>query len=99
MPGFHEVDVIDTPYARPGGLELLARVYRPRDAAPAPRAALVYVHGGAWARLDRTADAILCEALAGSVANIEPTRQTSLVPAVVGESPQSPIAPGSAASG
>jgi hypothetical protein len=39
------------------------------------------------------------EALAGSVANIEPTRQTSLVPAVVGESPQPPIAPGSAASG
>src|SRR5260370_25511117 len=66
MPGLHEVDVIDTPYARPGGLELLARVYRPRGDAPAPRAALVYVHGGAWARLDPTADAILCEALAAS---------------------------------
>ena len=66
MPGFHEVDVIDTPYARPAGLELLARVYRPRDAPPAPRAALVYVHGGAWARSDRTGDAILCEALAAS---------------------------------
>ncbi|HKX01666.1 MAG TPA: hypothetical protein VJX71_04145, partial [Methylomirabilota bacterium] len=63
MPGLHEVDVLDTPYARPGGLELLARVYRPRGDAPAPRAALVYVHGGAWARLDRTSDAILCEAL------------------------------------
>ena len=66
MPGLHEVDVIDTPYARPGGLELLARVYRPKATAPSPRPALVYVHGGAWARSDRTADAILCEALAAS---------------------------------
>ena len=31
MPGLHEVDVIDTPYARPAGLELLARIYRPRE--------------------------------------------------------------------
>jgi acetyl esterase len=66
MPGLHEVHVLDMPYARPGGLELLARVYRPRGDAPLPRAALVYVHGGAWARLDRTADSILCEALAAS---------------------------------
>jgi len=66
MPGLHEVDVLDTPYARPGGLELLARVYRPRGDAPVPRAALVYVHGGAWARLDRTSDSILGEALAAS---------------------------------
>lgn len=66
MAGPHEVEVVDTPYARPGGAELLARIYRPTDAATAPRAAIVYVHGGAWARLDRTADAILCHALAGS---------------------------------
>ena len=66
MPGPHEVDVIDAPYARPAGLELLARVYRPKAGAPSPRPAVVYVHGGAWARSDRSADAILCEALAAS---------------------------------
>jgi len=60
------VDVIDTPYARPAGLEMLARVYRPKASAPSPRPAVVYVHGGAWARSDRSADAILCEALAAS---------------------------------
>ena len=64
--GPHEVEIVDTPYARPGGIELLARVYRPLGEAAAPRAAVVYVHGGAWARLDRTADAILCRALAAS---------------------------------
>lgn len=66
MAGLCEVEVVDTPYARPGGIELLARAYRPLGEAPAPRAAVVYVHGGAWARLDRTADAILCQALAAS---------------------------------
>lgn len=66
MTGPYEVEVVDTPYARPGGLELLARLYRPKGDAGAARAAVVYVHGGAWARLDRTADAILCPALAAS---------------------------------
>jgi acetyl esterase/lipase len=66
MTGPYEVEVLDTPYARPGGLELLARVYRPTGGAGAARAAVVYVHGGAWARLDRTADAILCPALAAA---------------------------------
>jgi acetyl esterase/lipase len=66
MTGPHPVEVRDTPYARPGGLELLARVYRPRGAAAAPRAAVIYIHGGAWARSDRTGDAILCTALAAS---------------------------------
>ena len=66
MAGPHEVEVVDTPYARPGGTELLARIYRPAGAPTAPRAAVVHVHGGAWARLDRTADAILCQALAAS---------------------------------
>ena len=65
MAGLYEVDTTDTPYARPAGLELLARVYRPVG-APGPRPAVVYVHGGAWARSDRTADAILCQALAAS---------------------------------
>lgn len=66
MAGPHEVEVVDTPYARPAGADLLARIYRPIGAAAVPRAAIVYVHGGAWARLDRTADAILCQALAAS---------------------------------
>jgi acetyl esterase len=66
MPGPYEVEMVDTPYARPGGLELLARVYRPTGETPTPRAAVVYLHGGAWARSDRTADAILCQALAAS---------------------------------
>ena len=66
MPGPYEVEMVETPYARPGGRELLARVYRPTGEAPTPRGAVVYLHGGAWARSDRTADAILCQALAAS---------------------------------
>ena len=64
--GPYEVDETDTPYARPTGVDLLARIYRPRVAADRPLGAVVYVHGGAWARLDRTADAIVCGALAAS---------------------------------
>lgn len=64
--GPYEVDETDTPFARPGGAELLARLYRPRVAADRPLGAVVYVHGGAWARSDRTGDAILCGALAAS---------------------------------
>ena len=64
--GPYEVDETDTPFARPAGPELLARVYRPRGEPERPLGALVYVHGGAWARLDRTTDAILCRALAAS---------------------------------
>lgn len=64
--GPYEVEQTDTPFARPDGVELLARVYRPLGEPQGPLGALVYVHGGAWARLDRTADAILCGALAAS---------------------------------
>ena len=64
--GPYQVDETDTPFARPAGAELLARIYRPRVPADRPLGAVVYVHGGAWARLDRTADAILCRALAAS---------------------------------
>jgi acetyl esterase/lipase len=64
--GPHEVDETDTPFARPAGAELLARIYRPRVPANRPLGAAVYVHGGAWARLDRTSDAIMCGALAAS---------------------------------
>ena len=38
----------------------------PAGPADRPLGAVVYVHGGAWARLDRTADAIMCGALAAS---------------------------------
>jgi acetyl esterase len=51
----YEVDETDVPFAKPGGTEFLARVYRPKGAAAAPLAAVVDVHGGAWTRLDRTA--------------------------------------------
>jgi acetyl esterase/lipase len=64
--GPYEVDETDTPFARPAGVELLGRIYRPRGEADRPLGAVVYVHGGAWARLDRTADAIMCGALAAS---------------------------------
>jgi len=64
--GPYDVDAVDTAFARPAGMELLARLYRPQGEPARPLAALVYVHGGAWARLDRTADSILCPALAAS---------------------------------
>lgn len=50
----HEVRVEDVEYARPGGVPLLARVYRPVARGPWP--ALVDVHGGGWCYFDRTID-------------------------------------------
>src|SRR5258706_12183716 len=64
--GPYEVEQPDTPFARPDGIELLARVYRPLGEPERPLGAVVYVHGGAWARLARTAAPILCGALAAS---------------------------------
>jgi acetyl esterase/lipase len=61
--GRHEVVVEDRPFARPDGVELLARIYRP--AAPGPWHAVVDVHGGAWTHFDRTADTYFDRALAG----------------------------------
>jgi acetyl esterase len=60
----YDVEEMDTPFARPEGKELLARIYRPRGEPGEPLAALVEVHGGAWARLDRTVGAPHCRALA-----------------------------------
>jgi acetyl esterase/lipase len=57
------VDTDDVEYARPDGVPLLARVYRPRG-APDRSAALVDVHGGAWTFFDRTVDAHFDQALA-----------------------------------
>jgi acetyl esterase len=62
----YEVDEQDTPFARPGGQELLARVYRPKGEAERPLAALVDVHGGAWSRNDRTSGAVHGRGLAAS---------------------------------
>ena len=50
----YDVEETDTPFARPEGNELLARIYRPKGTPAGPLAALVDVHGGAWSRLDRT---------------------------------------------
>jgi len=60
----YDVEEKDIVFARPEGKELLARVYRPRGAPAGPSLALVDVHGGAWARLDRTAGAQHGRALA-----------------------------------
>ena len=52
--GPYEVEERDVPFARPAGMELQARIYRPKGEPAAPLAALVDVHGGAWTRFDRT---------------------------------------------
>jgi acetyl esterase/lipase len=55
VTGPYDVEENDIVFAKPDGKELLARIYRPRGAPAGPAMALVDVHGGAWARLDRTA--------------------------------------------
>jgi acetyl esterase/lipase len=62
----YEVAEEDVVVARPAGLGLLARVYRPRGEPAVPLAALVDVHGGAWSRGDHTTGALHCRALAAS---------------------------------
>jgi len=62
----YDVEEADTAFARPEGKELLARIYRPKGEPAGPLAALVDVHGGAWARLDRTIGAPHCRGLAAS---------------------------------
>ncbi len=54
----YDVEELDVPFARPGGLELLARLYRPKSGATGPLAAVVDVHGGAWNQNDRTVGAL-----------------------------------------
>ena len=53
----------DVTYAKPEGLELLARIYRPENAA-GPLPVLISVHGGAWGAYDRTSGALYDEAIA-----------------------------------
>lgn len=62
----YEVEELDVPFARPEGLELLARIYRPQGEPAGPLPAIVDVHGGAWNRLDRTVGAPHDRALAAS---------------------------------
>jgi len=51
--GPYEVDETDTPFARPDGAELLARIYRPRVAADRPLGSPAYDVGAAADRLVR----------------------------------------------
>jgi acetyl esterase/lipase len=62
----YEVEEFDLPFARPNGVDLLARIYRPKGEPRGRQAALVDVHGGAWSRLDRTAGALYGRGLAAS---------------------------------
>lgn len=57
--------VADVAYAAPAGTELLARLYQPDAPSAGPgRPAVVEVHGGSWAALDRTVGELYCRALA-----------------------------------
>jgi acetyl esterase/lipase len=55
----------DVVWARPDGLELLARVYHPAG-APAAAPVVIDVHGGAWSTGDRTSGAPYDSALAAA---------------------------------
>ena len=60
----YEIDVEDVEYLRHGDKALLARVYKPRGAGPFPL--VIDLHGGAWCKKDRFADAGTDEPLAKS---------------------------------
>ena len=60
----YEIKVEDVEYLRHGGMPLLARLYRPQGPGPFP--IMVELHGGAWCRSDRLADAVIHEPLARS---------------------------------
>src|SRR3982074_1130134 len=60
----YEIDVEDVEYLRHGDQPLLARVYKPRGNGPFPP--VIYLHGGAWCKKDRTSDAGTDEPLAKS---------------------------------
>ena len=62
----YEVEESDVVYAKPDGLELLARVYRPQGSPATPLIGIVDVHGGAWNRGDRTVGVHLGRGLAAA---------------------------------
>jgi len=53
----YEVEEGDVAFATLEGRDVLARAYRPKDMPQAPLGALADVHGGAWARGDRSVGA------------------------------------------
>ncbi len=60
----YEVEESDVVYAKPGGKELLARLYRPKGDPAVPLVGVVDAHGGAWSRGDRTVGVHLGRGLA-----------------------------------
>ncbi|HVQ78010.1 MAG TPA: alpha/beta hydrolase, partial [Candidatus Binatia bacterium] len=60
----YDIAIEDVEYSRHGGPPLLARLYRPQGRGPFP--IMVELHGGAWCRHDRLADAVIHEPLARS---------------------------------
>jgi acetyl esterase/lipase len=60
----YEVKVEDVEYLRHGSHPLQVRLYRPQGPGPFPL--VVELHGGAWCRSDRLADAVIHEPLARS---------------------------------
>lgn len=51
-------------WAKPGGLDLAATIYKPKSAAPLP--VLIDVHGGAWSSGSHESDRLYCAELAKS---------------------------------
>lgn len=62
----YEVDERDVPYTTVAGVELLARIYRPKGAGTEALPALIDVHGGAWNANDRTTGVLHGRALAAA---------------------------------
>lgn len=58
------IRTFDVEYRRDGAASWLARIYQPQGEGPFP--ALLYVHGGAWSRGDRTNNASELQLLAAS---------------------------------
>ena len=59
-----DVEIEDLEYAKPDGIPLLARLYKPRGAGPFP--GVVEVHGGAWTSNDRLTNTPIHQPLAES---------------------------------
>jgi len=62
----YEVSSEDVVYAKPDGLDLLARIYRPKLSSDKPLHAVIDVHPGAWNYHNRLQGRLYNEALAAS---------------------------------
>ena len=60
----HEVIAEDIEFGRAGDVQLIARLYRPRDVSGFP--AIVEVHGGAWTGGDRLNNVVIHNAVAAA---------------------------------